>query len=338
MYIIAKSTASFPQRRLASVRELLSRAGIGWDDGVEFTVVLEDDDGRALATGSRQDNVLKCIAVDPAAQGEGYAATVVTELVKNGIMSGREHLFIFTSPKSAALFTQLGFSKVAGTADAVLLENRANGVRDFVAGLENPPLPAGGGSGGGVVAAIVANCNPFSFGHRYLIETAARECARVHLFILSADKSRFSTADRMAMVRAGVADLANVIVHPTSDYLISAATFPEYFIKDKAKAAGINCGLDLTVFAERFAKPLGIARRYVGTEPTDEVTLAYNRQMQAVLPKFGIEVVEVPRLEKNGAAVSASRIRALLDEGRFDEIDLLAPPATAAFLRGLHGD
>jgi [citrate (pro-3S)-lyase] ligase len=167
------------------------------------------------------------------------------------------------------------------------------------------------------------------------VETAAKDSAIVHLFILSADKSRFSAADRMAMAKAGTADLPNVIVHPTGDYLISAATFPSYFIKDKVRAAGINCELDLTVFARCFAEPLGIVRRYVGTEPLDEVTRAYNSQMHAVLPALGVEVIEVPRLEKDGAAVSASRLRALLDGGRFDEIEKLAPPATAAFLRNV---
>lgn len=328
MHTVTTSSSSLSPRRLAAIRELLQRAGIDWDAGAEFTVVIENDDGKALATGSRQDNVLKCIAVDPDAQGEGFAATIVTELVKNAIMSGFDHLFIFTSPKSAFMFTQLGFTRVAGTKDAVLLENRTNGVENFVAGLENPKVD-------GLVSAIVANCNPFTYGHRYLVETAAKASALVHLFILSADKSRFTAADRMAMVKAGVADLSNVIVHPTSDYLISAATFPSYFIKDKIQAEGINCTLDLTVFAECFAKPLAITRRYVGTEPTDPVTLAYNRQMQAVLPAFGIEVVEVPRLERDGVAVSASRIRKLLDEGRLDEIETLAPPTTYAFLRNM---
>lgn len=328
MHTVTTSSSSLSPKRLAAIRDLLRRAGIDWDAGVEFTVVIESDDGKALATGSRQDNVLKCIAVDPDAQGEGFAATVVTELVKNAILSGRDHLFIFTSPKSAFMFTQLGFSLVAGTSDAVLLENRTNGVKNFVAGLENSPA-------GGLVSAIVANCNPFTYGHRYLAETASKASGLVHLFVLSTDKSRFSSADRMAMVKAGTADLKNVVVHPTSDYLVSVATFPSYFIKDKIKAEGINCTLDLTVFAQCFAKPLGITRRYVGTEPTDQVTLSYNRQMQAILPRFGIEVVEVPRLEKDGHAVSAGRIRKLLDAGRLDEVEKLTPPTTYAFLRNM---
>lgn len=330
MYTIVSSTASLSPRRLAALRELLRRTGIDWDAGAEFTVLLEDESGAPLATGSRQDNVLKCIAVSPDAQGEGLAAAVVTELVKNAVLSGHSHLFIFTTPKSAALFSQLGFYRVAGTEDAVLLENRPDGVKNFVAVLENPKP-----EGDGPVSAIVANCNPFTLGHLHLVETAANASALVHLFILSADKSRFSAADRMSMVKAGTAHLANVVTHPTGDYLISAATFPTYFIKDKLRTADIHCDLDLAVFAQRFAKPLGITRRYVGEEPTDEVTRAYNRRMQTVLPQSGIEVVEIPRLARGGAAVSASRVRALLDEGDFDAIAAIAPPTTAEFLRNI---
>jgi [citrate (pro-3S)-lyase] ligase len=164
------------------------------------------------------------------------------------------------------------------------------------------------------------------------METAASASERVHVFVVSADKSRFSAADRLGMVRSGVSDIPNILVHPTGDYLISAATFPSYFIKDKARAADINCGLDLTVFAKCFAAPLGITRRYVGTEPLDEVTRAYNRQMHEMLPGFGIEVIEVPRLERDGAAVSASRVRALLDAGCAGEIGSLVPSSTAAYV------
>ena len=35
------------------------------------------------------------------------------------------------------------------------------------------------------------------------------------------------------MVKEGVKDLDRVILHQTSDYIISAATFPTYFMKEK---------------------------------------------------------------------------------------------------------
>lgn len=38
------------------------------------------------------------------------------------------------------------------------------------------------------------------------------------------------------MVKEGVKDLDRVILHHTSDYIISAATFPTYFMKEKTEA------------------------------------------------------------------------------------------------------
>lgn len=37
------------------------------------------------------------------------------------------------------------------------------------------------------------------------------------------------------MVKEGVKDLDRVILHQTSDYIISAATFPTYFMKEKQR-------------------------------------------------------------------------------------------------------
>lgn len=219
---------------------------------------------------------------------------VVTELVREAMVSGQGHLFLFTKPGNVEKFRGVAFYPVCETNEAALLENRRDGITRFVAGLENPAAV-------GTIGAIVANCNPFTNGHRYLVEHAAAQCALVHLFILSENKSRFSTVDRLELARRGVADLNNV-VHPTSDYLISSATFPDYFLKDKVRAKEINCRLDLQIFAERFAAPLGITVRFVGTEPTYRVTSTYNQQMKTVRPPLGVEVVEVPRPELEGAS------------------------------------
>ncbi len=117
-------------------------------------------------------------------------------------------------------------------------------------------------------------------------------------------------------------------MHPTGDYLISAATFPTYFIKDKAAASSMNHELDLGIFAQCFAKPLGISTRFVGDEPFCLVTAGYNRAMLDFLPRHGVSVVVIPRLASDGAAVSASRVRQLLRENNRDAIRRLVPPST----------
>jgi [citrate (pro-3S)-lyase] ligase len=63
------------------------------------------------------------------------------------------------------------------------------------------------------------------------------------------------------------------------------------------------------------------------------VTQKYNREMAELLPRRGINFVEIPRLEIGGAAISAGRIRQLLREGNIDAAGELAPPTTMEYLR-----
>ena len=76
------------------------------------------------------------------------------------------------------------------------------------------------------IGAIVANCNPFTKGHRYLVEYAASRCKYLHLFILSEEQEFISSDARFHMVSEGVKDLKNVILHRTSDYLCLLYTSP----------------------------------------------------------------------------------------------------------------
>lgn len=304
--------------------ELLKRTGLEPDLGVERTVLCWDGETLA-ATGSRQGNLLKCIAVDEAYQGEGLTAAVLTALREDAFSKGFDHLFLYTKPKNAMQFSSLFFYPVARTGEVLLMENRRNGIGGFLDSLSVPCT-------GGTIGAAVMNCNPFTWGHRHLIETAASECDWVYVFVLSEEGSAFSAADRMAMVKLGTADLKNVTVLPTGPYLISSATFPTYFLKDKANVGAIQCRLDVEIFLRHFAPRFGICRRYVGTEPLSPVTDAYNQVLKASLPEGGIRVRELPRKETDGAPISASAVRALLEQGDGEGLARLVPPTTLDYL------
>ncbi|MCL2006672.1 MAG: [citrate (pro-3S)-lyase] ligase [Treponema sp.] len=316
----------FSGERLEKLKSFLTKQGLDYDEQQQFSLCIMDGP-KIIATGALDVNVLKCIAVDPAHRNEGLAARIVTELINKAAEQGQYHLFIFTGPENKELFSGLGFYSIAQTKKALLMENKKDGIIDFVSGLQKPD--------GGKIGAIVANCNPFTKGHLYLIEKAARECDILHLFILSENKSFFSSDLRKELAVNGTAHIPNVIVQPTGPYIISAATFPKYFIKDDAPG-GVNAELDLKIFAEHIARPLGISRRYVGTEPNCRLTASYNRKMKETLPQYGIEVVEVPRLEiqssDHSKAISASSVRNFLLEGAMAEIEALVPPATYRYL------
>ena len=303
-------------------RELLARNGLTDDPQTEQTVLLWDNT-ELVATGSRQGNLLKCLAVDETRQGEGLTATLLTELRREAFACGYRHLFLYTKPKNRVLFSSLFFYPVAQTDDVLLMENKQNGIQSFLNDLALPSHESGAG-------AIVMNCDPFTLGHRYLIENAARECPHLYIFVLSEDKGRFSAADRLQMVRNGTADLPNVTVFPTGPYLISSATFPTYFLKDQGAAGEIQCRLDIEIFAAYYAPHFGITRRYVGEEPLCAVTRQYNAALKEYLP---LDVVEVPRLEKGNAPVSAGAVRRLLDSGDIESACTLVPHTTTAFFR-----
>jgi len=314
----------FTGRKLERVKEFLRKSELDYDAGVQFTVCVWEGD-EIIATGSLDKNVLKCIAVSPLHQGEGLSATVISELRKEAFQRGHSHLFLFTKPKNRWMFEDLSFFTIAQAPGMMLLENQRNGLKDFVASLKRAPVD-------GVIGCAVMNCNPFTLGHRYLIETAAAQCDWLHIFVLSEDKSLFPTEVRRSLVEQGVADLKNVTVHPTGDYLISSATFPSYFIKDKSQVGDIQCELDLEIFSRHFAPALGITRRFVGSEPLSPVTNAYNQKMKEYLPPRGIEVFELERKETLGAPISASRVRALLEQKDADTLRQLVPPTTFAYL------
>lgn len=175
---------------------------------------------------------------------------------------------------------------------------------------------------------VVMNCNPFTLGHRYLIEQAAKQVERLFVMVVREDCSLFSYAERKAMVKQGVAHLKNVTVIDGSEYAISQATFPTYFLKRLDDAADTQMLLDLDLFRRHIAPALGATVRFVGTEPTDQLTRRYNQLMHEVLA----DVREIVRLEKEGNAVSASRVRKAMEQGDMSTIRQLVPPTTLPYI------
>lgn len=310
---------------LVEISNFLLECGIDWDENSQLTVNLRDEDGTLIATGSLQEYILKCICVTPELKGEGLAAIIITELTKTAFSRGNQHLFIFSKPENEVMFSDLGFYKIVMTKDVLWMENRKNGINDFVNKLECPTKE-------GIIGSIVANCNPFTNGHLFLIETASKRCDLVHLFILSEDKSLFSSEVRYKMAKKATKHFKNVVVHKTGKYLVSMMTFPTYFVKEKERVKDINCVLDIMIFAEQFAKPLNITKRFVGNEPYCYITNEYNNAMKTLLPQYGIELVEIQRIETDNEPISASKVRRLLEKNEIDKVKKLVPVTTLEVL------
>lgn len=181
---------------------------------------------------------------------------------------------------------------------------------------------------------IVMNCNPFTKGHRYLIEYAAKQVDRLYIFVVKEDKSFFKFEDRFEMVKLGTSDLKNVIVVSSGKFIISSLTFPEYFMKDYVKEKNFDVSMDVETFCKHIAPPLNIKKRFAGEEPFDPVTLNYNDNMRRILPKYGMEFCEIPRLALDEKRViNATEVRRLLKEHDFDTIKEYVPETTVKILR-----
>lgn len=356
-------------RQRQRIEAFLKRNGLRIDDMNYYAAVL-DDDGEMIAGGGLKDDVIKCVAVDDAHKGEAIANTLVSHLISHANQEGYGCIKLFTKPKNRQLFESLSFRLLAEAPEAILMETGIGGISNTVETLKKikeksekykeynkeckkdskkckenipylnttpPQLLTTTPPRGGVV---VMNCNPFTLGHRYLIEQAAKQVERLYVMVVREDCSLFAYTERKAMVEQGVADIENVSVIDGSDYAISRATFPTYFLKRLDDAADTQMLLDLDLFRRHIAPALGATVRFVGTEPTDQLTRRYNQLMHEALK----DVRETDRLEKDGYAVSASRVRKAMEEGDMNTIRQLVPPTTLPYIiahlatRALHAE
>lgn len=344
-------------RQRQRIEAFLKRNALRIDDMNYYAAVL-DDDGEMIAGGGLKDDVIKCVAVDDAHKGEAIANTLVSHLISHANQEGYSCIKLFTKPKNRQLFESLSFRLLAEAPEAILMETGIGGISNTVEALKkikeeskkykeynkeckedskecrentsylttSPPQhlnttmqPTG---------CIVMNCNPFTLGHRYLIEQAAKHVEQLYVMVVREDCSLFAYTERKAMVEQGVADIENVNVIDGSDYAISRATFPTYFLKRLDDAADTQMLLDLDLFRRHIAPALGATVRFVGTEPTDQLTRRYNQLMHETLK----DVREINRLEKDGNAVSASRVRKAMEEGDMNTIRQLVPPTTLPYI------
>lgn len=314
------------KRTLAEIDALLLKEGIRRDGNLDYICAMFDENYHVIGTGSCFGNTLRCFAVSSDHQGEGLLNEIITHLIEVQCARGNLHLFLYTKVNSAKFFGDLGFYEIARVEDTlVFMENRRDGFGSYLRDLEKTKTE-------GRSAALVMNANPFTLGHQYLAETAAAACDTLHLFVVSEDASLVPFAVRKKLVRAGVAHLPNVILHDSGPYIISNATFPSYFLKDAEAVIEGHARLDLAVFT-RIAGALNITARYVGEEPTSQVTGLYNQIMSRQLPKAGIDCVIVPRKQADGRAISASTVRQCIQTGDWETLSTLVPSTTLDYFR-----
>ena len=338
------------------VETFLAANGLRLEPVDDYYCIISED-GLIEAGAGIAGNVIKCIAVAASERSRGLLSPLISHVISQASIQGHSNLKVFTKPGNEDIFSSLGFHTIARAPLAILMEN-GHGLDDYLTSLSASSsggettatlgtLRGGTGaersvaSGGAerseavepseqeadtTAGVIVMNANPFTLGHRYLVETASEQVEKLFVIPVKEDVSLFPYEERLEMIRRGCEGIATVL--EGSDYQISAATFPTYFLKDLSEASETQMLLDLDLFGRHIAPALGVTARFVGTEPSDPLTAHYNELMKKVLPSYGIQVVEIPRL--NG--VQASNVRKALEHGSFQTAASMTPPTTWPYL------
>ena len=328
-------------------------------------------DGKILAGAGLYKDIIKCVAVAQEARSEGLVAPLVSRLIADASASGIHNLKVFTKPENQAIFESLGFRLLAEAPKAVLMENGKGLERycEYLKGFRRP-----GRSG-----VIVMNSNPLTLGHKYLIDKASEQVDNLYIIPVKEDLSLFPYSERLEMIRlasekgtevcsasaknyadataehTSIPNSYNVTVLEGSDYIISEATFPTYFLKEKSDAAETQMLLDLDLYSRWIAPALDASVRFVGSEPLDALTAQYNTLIPnaVIIPRLEMasagpaasENYFFGRCQKNqfpeaianlthADAISASKVRKALEEGSFREAASMCPESTWPYLLG----
>ena len=310
-----------------AVKDFLDKFSLKYKETVNYTVYIEEK-GEIVGTVSLADNVIMLLAVDKKMQGENVAVT----LINHAIAKLREDKIygykVFTKPDYALLFESMGFRTLVKTQNFVALEGGICDINKTVDSIVTKVSMELGGIDKDT-ASIVINGNPFTEGHLALCEYALKHHRRLIIFVLEEDLSEFSFKERLSLAFLATRPYAERIsVVPSTDYIVSKSTFPDYFLKSADKSTEAYAEYDALIFKNYFMQKLGIVKRYFGSEQTDYMQV-YNSVMKGVLGESA-EVVE--RFSKNGETISAKTFRTLIKEGKKEQALSLIPLSCRAVM------
>ena len=326
------------------VERFLETNQLRLDEVDYYAIVTEPDGDEILAGGGLQGDIIKCIAVSEQLRDAHLSNRLISHLISEAAQRGHHSVKVFTKPQNRQVFESLGFRLVGEAPLAILMEN-GHGMEDYKKYLQDislstlpSPLSTIHSPLSTKTGVIVMNANPFTLGHKYLIEKAAAEVDHLFIIPVKEERSLFPYAERKAMIEQSLSTLnsplstKNGAVLSGSDYAISAATFPTYFLKQLSDAADTQMLLDIDIFCRHIAPALGATVRFVGSEPSDALTRRYNELLAEQLPKHGLRLKEIPRLQTEQAPISATTVRSLMAQGMFVEATKLVPPTTIPYL------
>ena len=305
------------------IKEFLKANDLNYEDNITKSFYIEENE-LVVASVSIFNNVIKCFAVSKEYRSENYGGILISNVINYFYENKIYHYMVYTKKEYLNTFINLGFNEVVSTDTVVILESGTPSIKEYLVDLKKKiEYKFEANLDNCDVASLVMNCNPITEGHLGLIELASKNHQYVIIFLLEEDLSYFSYKERMTLVYLSTMHLSNVIVVPSSSYIVSSLTFPNYFLKNETLKNIEWATTDALIFKNYFMKYLNIKYRYVGTE-SSKIMIDYNNALKEILED---KLIEVKRFENDEQVISASLVRKYIEEGNIDKALELVPRA-----------
>lgn len=296
------------ESEIIKVINFLKKMNLRWEEDIIRTFYIEKDN-KVIATASRSLDTIKCLAIDNDYQGYNLTTKLIEEVIKSFNQDKIYHYFVYTTINNVVIFNDLGFKEISRTDQVAVFEKGINLIDEqlqkikstiefhFTTKLENHSI-----------GAFVGNCNPVTIGHIYLIEEMAKNHDFGIVFLVEEDLSFFSYKERYSLLYLSLGHLDNVMIVPSTKYMVSNLTFPSYFLTSPDEVIKEQTYLDAKIFKDYFVKAFNISKRYIAFETKDYMN-TYNKSLKKVLLD---KIIEVPRLKLGSEIISASKVRELV--------------------------
>lgn len=259
------------ERQVDRVKDFLDRNELVLSDDVELFVTASDD-GEIVACGGISGKILKCVAVTPRLRGKRFVLKVIDELLEVAKRRGQEELFLFSTPKNQEYFEAKGFSLIEKSKDEAILMENSNNLQKYKESLMRYKKP-----GDNIGSIVYCDLNIEKFDKNWVYKAKER-CDFLHIFLVNSNDK--NNQEKCQYIRDVLKSYDEIKIHGNSEYLISKATFPTYFIKDKEHIQALHAELDLKIFKTHIAPALNITHRFI--DRNGDIGEIYSNEMERI--------------------------------------------------------
>ena len=321
---------AFLEKDQLRIEQFLSSFDLGFSYNDDSFYMEENDD--IIATLSIDHHIIKGLAIKEDYRGLNLAGELVSHAIS--LLSSRNiySYHVFTKSIYKDIFESMGFRLLADSSVVAFMEGGIDSIDQVILNIKKKVethfsidiMKQD-------IGCVVVNCNPMTLGHYQLIEKASKEHDYLLVFVVETDESVFTFKERFSLVYLALKEFSNILVLPSTSYIVSKSTFPSYFLKVLDDREREHAKLDALIFRDYFMPALNIRLRHVGGE-TDAVMVAYNQILKDTL-KASLQAIE--RFKKEGVIISASLVRKLMKENKIDEALSYVPKAIRPLLKGI---